>query len=182
MIKNFSNKSIQLESVDVEKFNTPGYWASTFSWICHDYGLHRSIGPYDGNMQDALNTVHNSDWQQGIVIGNGAPGVIKHTAVFWQEETICAGLTHKDAIYPFRKYIQPGEAFTTPQVFTIVYNNHRDPDEILNTEVPDFVRRYMGVCLSVTTKPTFVYNTWVPFKTKINEKLLNKEARVKTQA
>ena len=172
-IKNLTRETIQLESVDVEKFDITQYWAATFSWVCHDYGRRRSIGPYDGNLQDALVTIHNSDWQQGIVIGNEASGVIKHTSAFWQGLTICSGLTHKDAAFPFRKYIAPGETFTTPQVFTMVYNNHKDPDEMLNTAVPAFVNKHLGTRLSVLQqKPTFVYNTWKPFETNINEKIV----------
>ena len=178
VVKNLSGATIQLQSVDIEKFNVTGYNPTTFSWICHDYGRRRSIGPYDGNMQDALVTVHNADWQQGIVLGNEAAGVIKHTSVFWDEETICSGLTHKDARYPFKKYIAAGESFTTPQVFTMVYNQHKDPDEILNTAVPAFVRKYLGIRLSaLQQKPTFVYNTWEPFRFNIHEQLILELAR-----
>src|SRR5450432_117938 len=178
VIKNLTQDTVQLESVDIEKFNVTGYGATTFSWICHDYGRRRSIGPYDSNLQDALVTVHNSDWQEGVVIGNEAAGVVKHTSVFWNEESIESGLTHNDARYPFRKYIAPGKTFTTPQVFTIVYNNHKDPDEVLNTSVPDFVRKHLGTRLSVLKqKPTFVYNTWVPFYKDINEQLIMQLAK-----
>jgi len=95
VIKNLTPTSLMLESVDVEKFETTDYWVSTFSWVCHDYGRRRSIGPYDGDMQDALVIVHNSDWQQGIVVGNEASGVLKHTAAFWDEPTIISGLTQR---------------------------------------------------------------------------------------
>ncbi|GGM90337.1 hypothetical protein GCM10010967_24130 [Dyadobacter beijingensis] len=177
-VRNLSRKTFRLESVDIEKFTVTPYHATTFSWICHDYGRRRSIGPYDGNMQDALVTVHNSDWQQGIVIGNEAAGVVKHTSAFWDERVILSGLTHKDARYPFRKYIETGDTFTTPQVFTMVYNNHKEPDEILNTAVPDFVRKHMGIRLSeLKQKPTFVYNTWTPFRKEINEKLIMELAK-----
>lgn len=183
VIKNMAAETIQLESVDVEKFEVTGYWPTTYSWIFHDYGRRRSIGPYDGNMQDALMMVYNSDWQQGMVIGNEASGVIKHTSVFWNEPTICSGLTHKDARFPFRKYIRKGESFTTPQVFTMVYNNQKDPDEILNTAVPDFVRKHMGIRLSeLPQKPTFVYNTWVPFDKNINEPLIMELAKAAAAA
>lgn len=183
IINNLSKESIILESVDVEKFRMTNYYATTFSWICHDYGRRRSIGSYDGNMQDALLTVHNSDWKQGIVIGNEAAGVVKHTSVLWQDPTICAGLTHKDSRFPFRKYIKPNESFETPQVFTMVYNNHKDPDEILNTAVPDFVRKYLGIRLSeLSLKPTYIYNTWVPFKKDINEKLVMELAKAAANA
>lgn len=183
IIRNLSTENVVLESVDVEKFNLTGYYATTFSWICHDYGRRRSIGPYEGNMQDALLTVHNSDWKQGIVIGNEAAGVVKHTSVLWQDPTICAGLTHKDARYPFRKYINQSESFTTPQVFTMVYNNHKDPNEILNTSVPNFVRKHLGIRLStLEKKPTFIYNTWVPFRKDINEKLIMELAKAAADA
>ncbi len=182
-VKNLTNDLFKLESPDIEKFEVEKYSASTFSWVCHDYGRRRTIGPYESNLQDALITVHNSDWQQGIVIGNEAAGVVKRTSVFWEELTICTGLTHKDARYPFRKWIKPGESFETPQVFTMVYNNHKDPDEILNTDVADFVRKYMGVRLfELKQKPTFVYNTWEPFYTNINEKLVMDVAKAAADA
>lgn len=183
VIKNLTDHLISLESVDVEKFVTKEYHPSTFSCICHDYGRRRSIGPYDGNMQDALIIVHNSDLEQGIVVGNEASGVVKHTSVFWDEPAIISGLTHKNARYPFRKYIKPLERFTTPQVFTMVYNNHKDPDEILNTAIPDFIRKHMGIRLSeIKEKPTFVYNTWMPFLTDINEKLIMELAKASADA
>ena len=183
LIRNLSSETLKLESVDVEKLDVTEYRATTFSWICHDYGRRRSIGPYDGNMQDALIIVHNSDKRQGIVIGNEAPGVIKHTSVFWNERTICSGFTHRDARYPFRKYIKQGEAFETDQVFTMVYNNHKDSEEILNMGVPEFVKKHLGTRLSVLKqKPTFVYNTWEPFGTNINEKLIMELAKAAADA
>ncbi len=177
-IKNLTQQTIQLESVDIEKFDVAEYSPTTFSWICHDYGRRRSLGPYQGNMQDALIIVHNSEWKQGIVIGNEASGAMKHTSVFWDERSIVSGLTHKDGRFPFRKYIRKGESFTTPEVFTMVYNDHKDPDEMLNTAVPDFVRKYMGIRLSeLKEKPTFVYNTWIPFGQNINEQLVMELAK-----
>ncbi len=177
-IKNLSNEMVRLESVDVERFTTVNYWASTFSWIYSDYGRRKSIGPYEGNMQDALMIVHNPDWKQGIVIGNEASGVLKRTSVFWNSPEITSGLTHKDARFPFRKWIGAGDEFETPQVFTMVYNNHMQVDELLNTDVSDFVRRHLGTRLSeLKEKPTFVYNTWEPFHSNINEKLIMELAK-----
>jgi alpha-galactosidase len=172
-IRNLTQDTIQLESVDVEKFAITEYTAATFSWVCHDYGRRRSLGPYRGNAQDALIIVHNTEWQQGIVIGNEASGVMKQTTVFWDDRTISSGLTHKSSRYPFKKYIAKGEEFVTPQVFTMLYNNKKDPDEILNTSIPDFVRKHMGIRLSeLKEKPIFVYDTWIPFDRNINEKLI----------
>lgn len=182
-VMNLSKEAVSLESVDVEVFNVTEYTATTFSWIYSDYGRRKSIGPYDGNMQDALVIVHNRDWKSGIVIGNEASGVLKHTSVFWGARDIRTGLTHKDARFPFRKWIGPNEMFETPQVFTMVYNNHLEPEEILNTSVPDYIRRHMGIRLSeLKEKPTFVYNTWIPFEKNINEKLVMELAKAAADA
>ena len=182
-IKNLTDKSIKLESVDIEKFEVPAYYPVTYSWIYHDYGRRRFIGPYDGGRQDALIIVHDMNREQGIVIGNEASGVMKHTSVFYEAQDICTGLTHKNAPFPFRKWIEPGESFETPQVFTMVYNHQKTPDEILNTSVPDFVRKNMGIRLSeLKDKPTFVYNTWEPFYKEINEKLVMELAKAAADA
>lgn len=183
VVKNIGSDEVSLESVDVEKFNITDFYATTFSWIYSDYGRRRSIGPYEGNMQDALVIVHNMDWEEGIVIGNEASGVLKRTSVFWDAPEICSGLTHKTARFPFRKWIKPQDSFETPQVFTMVYNNHKDPEEILNTAVPDFIRKHMGIRLSdLKEKPTFVYNTWKPFRREINEKLIMELAKAAADA
>ena len=183
IVKNLTEESVRLESVDVEKFEVPGYYPVTFSWIYHDYGRRRYIGSYDGSKQDALIIVHDMNTEQGIVLGNEATGVIKHTSVFWETQDICVGLTHKNALFPFRKWIGKGESFETPQVFTMVYNNQKTPDKIFNTAVPDFVRKYMGIRLSeLKEKPTFVYNTWEPFLKDINEKLVMELAKAAADA
>ena len=183
IVRNLGKEVVSLESVDVEKFNVTSYWATTFSCIYSDYGRRKSIGPYEGNLQDALVIVHNMDWKSGIVIGNEASGVMKRTSVFWEAPEICSGLTHKNARFPFRKWISPQESFETPQVFTMVYNNLKDPEEILNTAVPDFIRKHMGIRLSeLKEKPTFVYNTWHPFEKNISEKLIMELAKAAADA
>lgn len=183
IVKNLTSQTVPLESVDVEKFTVPPFHPTTYSWIASDYGRRRVIGPFEGSMQDALVIVHHMDWQQGIVIGNEATGVVKRTSVFWEGPEICAGLTHKNGRFPFRKWIKPGESFETPQVFTMVYNTHKDPDEILNIDVPTFVRKHLDIRLStLSEKPTFVYNTWIPFKENINEKLIKELATAAAKA
>ena len=183
VIKNLTDKRIKLESVDIEKFEVPAYYPVTYSWIYHDYGRRRFIGPYDGGKQDALIIVHDMNREQGIVLGNEATGVMKHTSVFYEAQDICMGLTHKNSLFPFRKWIESGQSFETPQVFTMVYNCQKTPDKVLNTDVPDFVRKNMGIRLSqLTDKPTFVYNTWEPFYKNINEKLVMDLAKAAADA
>jgi alpha-galactosidase len=183
VVKNLTDKSVRLESVDVEKFEVPEYYPVTYSWVYTDYGRRRHIGPYDGNKQDALIIIHDMNREQGMVLGNEATGVMKHTSAFYETQDICLGLTHKNSLFPFRKWIDKGQRFETPQVFTMVYNHQKTPDEILNVAIPDFVRKYMGIRLSeLKDKPTFVYNTWEPFYKNINEKLVMELAKAAADA
>jgi alpha-galactosidase len=183
IVKNLTSEIVRLESIDVEKFEVPAYYPVTYSWIYHDYGRRRYIGSYDGGKQDALIIVHDMNREQGIVLGNEATGVMKHTSVFWEAQDICIGLTYKNALFPFRKWIEKGESFETPKVFTMVYNNQKTTDEILNVTVPDFVRKHMGIRLSeLKEKPTFVYNTWEPFLKNINENLIMELAKAAADA
>ena len=183
IIKNLTDREAGLESVDIEKLDVQAYTSSTYSWIYTDYGRRKVIGPYEGNMQDALVIIHNPDLNAGIVIGNEAPGAIKRTDIFWNTAAICSGLSRKDNRFPFLKWIRPGDSFVTPQVFTIVYNNHRNPDDLRNKTIPDFVRKHMGIRLSeLKEKPVFVYNTWNPFKKNINEKLIMELAKAASDA
>jgi len=65
----------------------------------------------------------------------------------------------------------------------MVYHHQKTPDDILNTVVPDFVRKCMGIRLSeLKEKPTFVYNTWEPFHKDINEKLVMELAKAAADA
>jgi alpha-galactosidase len=65
----------------------------------------------------------------------------------------------------------------------MVYNNHKAPEEIINTALADFIRKHMGIRLSkLKEKPTFVYNTWNPFKKDINEKLIMELAKAAAAA
>jgi alpha-galactosidase len=183
IVKNLTGETIKLESVDIEKLDVRDYYPVTYSWIYHDFGRRRYIGNYDGGKQDALIIVHDMNTEQGIVLGNEATGVLKHTSVFYETQDICIGLTHKNSSFPFRKWIATGESFETPQVFTMVYNNQKTPDNILNSAVPDFVRKYMGIRLSeLKEKPTFVYNTWEPFYKEVNEKLVMELAKAAADA
>ncbi|HTL08979.1 MAG TPA: hypothetical protein VL307_11995, partial [Chitinophagaceae bacterium] len=92
-IQNLGQDTVALEAVNVEQLSLTKYFPNTYSWVFSDYGRRRSPGAYESNKQDALVILHNPSWQQGIVMGNEAPGVMKRTSVFWEAPEICIGLT-----------------------------------------------------------------------------------------
>ena len=169
-IKNTGSEEIKIESLDVESLNIP--WGNTHNIVYQNYGRYKTIGPYVGDWNDPLIISHDPVFSHGIVVGNEAPGVLKRTSVCMDGRTLSAGLTHSGQDYAFRLWLSPNESWESTWVFTALYSN-KDPREIVDGEVSEFVRKYMGIRLAeIAEKPTFVYNTWKPFRRDVNEKLI----------
>ncbi len=172
-IRHRGRRRARLESLMLEHFALEDYWAPTFSWVISDYGRRKSLVPFTGTRQDALVALHQPDHGEGIVLGNEAPGVLKFTSVCDGGPYFRTGLAPHDSAYPFRRWLAPGEQFVSPHSFAIVYAGAPRFDDVLNSVVPDFVRRHMGIRLARNSyRPTFLYNTWEPFQTSIDERLV----------
>jgi len=170
---NTGDKPLKVEAIDIEAL----YPANSYpynSWIYRQYARYKHLGPYIGDHNDPLVIVHNQDYRRGIAIGNEAVGVIKRTACFEDGKSISAGFTHRNQEFPFRKWVEKGQQFTTPFVFTVLYEGSDDPSWALNVTVPDLVRRHLGIRINqLKKKPMFVYNTWYPFYHNISDSLVN---------
>lgn len=176
-VRNLTGERAALEDVDVESFTLEPYYPGTHGWIYSDYGRRKSLAPFSGGRQDSLVAIHNPDWGEGVVLGNEAPGVMKYIGVNDGALRFRAGLARRDAPLPFRRWLEPGEAYEAPQVFSLVYTGQPRFETVLSSDIPDFVRKHMGIRLSgYERKPTFVYNTWEPFQKAIDEKLVTELA------
>ena len=173
VIRNTGMEICRIEALDVEHLKLS--WTDTHCWTMRDYGRYKHLGPYTGDWNDAVVTVHNVRERKGMVLGNEAPGVTKRTTTFLDDRpgSVTIGLTWPDQDYPFRKWIEPGERWESPYAFIALYQETADPYRCLNTSVADFVRKHMGIRLAVLDKkPAFVYNTWKPFRHDINDTLI----------
>ena len=171
-IQNMSKKDIRIEALDIEsiKFSKDD---GTHTWIMHEYGRQKALGPYVGECYDPVVVAHQFRNRRGIALGNEAPGVMKRTTSFLKPQQLTTGLTHPSQNFGFRKWLAPSEQWESTWVFTALYENSSDPYEVLNTTVSDYVRLHMGTRLSqIPEKPVFIYNTWVPFLHNINDKLI----------
>lgn len=170
-IVNEGTQPVRLESVDVEVLSPQ--WNFIHSPVFFNNGRYRHLGPYESDPYDSVVLVHDERSHCGFVLGNEAPGVLKRTAVFSPEwTTFTVGLTHADHRYPFRKWLQPGERWESPWTFVAPYHD-ADPMAPLSTTVADYTRKYLGARLAeIPRLPAFVYNTWIPFHARIDEKLI----------
>ncbi len=169
--RNNGDKAVKIESLDVE--NLRMNWPLTSSEIFANYAREKRLGTYIGDWDDPLVIVQDFDRHRGIALGNEAPGVTKRTAYHDIYENVSIGLTHTDQNYAFRKWLEPGETWTSPEVFIALYDKSSKPWDVINGPVNDFTRKYMGIRLvELKEKPVFVYNTWNPFRHDINESLI----------
>jgi len=174
---NTGKQEIKLEALDIEDLQFGNTAVGIECWVLHDYARVKSLGQYTGNCYDPVVVVHEVNNHRGVVLGNEAPGVMKRTTAFLEQNQITAGLTHPDQNFAFRKWLKPGETWESTWVFTALYENSDDPYAVLNSSVSDFVRRHMGTRLSrIREKPVFVYNTWEPFLHNINDKMIRELA------
>lgn len=169
-ITNTGSTDVRIEGVNVEDFELE--FDCTHSQTYRSYGRFQALGPYCGDWNDPLLTVHQVREQRGMAIGNEAIGILKRTSVFEDGKSLQAGTTLPEQDYPFRRWLVPGQCWTSAPVFTALYTG-RDHQNVMSTTVQDYIRKYMGVRIeNIDHKPMFVYNTWVPFYHDINESLI----------
>ncbi len=174
----FTNKTssdMKLEALDVESLFLNINYITT--WVYHNYARMKQLGTFVGSWDDPVVVVHNTSQHTGIALGNEAPGVLKRTAFHTSDMNAEIGLTHLDQDYPFRKWLKPGETWESPKVFIALYSGTDDGFNVVNTVVNDFVRKHLGSRIStIKNKPLFIYNTWYPFRTFINDSLVREVA------
>ena len=159
-VRNAGTADLRLEGVEVERLHTA--LDVTHTWTMASYGRQKRVGPYAGDWDDTVVTLHQAATGRGIVLGNEAPGVLKRTTAFLDGHTATIGLTRPQDPFPFRRWLKPGETWESPWVFVAPYAGTNDPYAALNGPVNAFVRRHMGVRLAdAKRKPVLVYNTWM---------------------
>ena len=169
-ITNTGNRDIRIEGVNVENLKLD--LDCTHTQLYHSYGRFQTLGPYRGNWDDPLLVIYNTREQRGLAVGNESTGILKRTSIFEDGISLCSGTTLPGQDYPFRRWLTPGQSWTSAAVFTAPYRD-RDYRNVVSTTVQDYIRKYMGVRIEqIEHKPLFVYNTWVPFGRDINEGLL----------
>jgi alpha-galactosidase len=168
---NHGDDDMQLESIDVEHLNLNS--STTDTEVYNHYCRNKHIGAYLGDWDDPVMAFHIAKDEKGLVLVNEAPAVLKRMACFQEHNDISAGLTHADQAFPFRKWLKSGESFTTPDVFLLLYEGERSPYTALNFTLPQYIKNYMGLeIFKLEYKPVFVYNTWNPFRTNIEETMI----------
>ena len=195
-IENTGKGDLKVEAVCVEDFVSTLKPTTTLTY--RQYGRYSAPGPYVGNWDDPLVVLHDMQQRRGLAVGNETVGVIKRTATFGDPGdakrsgesmpndpvsgvgfnemlgTVRAGVTMPNDPHPFRRWLKPGESWTSAAIFTAPFEREDDPQAVMNGVVSDYVRKYMGAHVAkLAHRPTLVYSNWTPFCMGINERLSN---------
>ena len=174
-ITNESEKDMKIEAVNVEDLQTAFSQVNTV--VYHNYARMKQLGSFTGNWDDPVVVLHHQSERIGMAVGNEAPGVLKRTAYHTVNENLEAGLSHPNQDFPFRKWIAPGDSWESPKTFICLYRESDDGFAVVDEVVNDFVRRHMyPQIIRREEKPVFVYNTWNPFRTFVNDTLVREVA------
>jgi len=173
--KNTGTKDLCIEGVNVEDLQS--VFSHVHTLVHHDYARMKHIGSFVGDWHDPVVVLHQQTERCGIAIGNEAPGILKRTAYHTLNNNVEAGLTHPGQDFPFRKWLGPGEEWTSPKTFICLYRDSDDGFAVVDGAVNDFVRRHMfPQIVQREEKPVFVYNTWNPFRTFVSDSLVREVA------
>ena len=164
-IRNTSAADMKIEALNIEDINST--IDNVQAVVYHNYTRMKQFGRFIGNWEDPLVIVHDLRNSRGIAIGNESPGVLKRTAYHTAGNDISAGLTQASDNFPFRKWLQPNQQWTSPKTFIALYANTDNGFDIVNGDINTFIVNYMRPKVTqLKEKPVFVYNTWMPFRTQ----------------
>ncbi len=165
--------SLRIEALDVEDLATTV--DRVHAVVYHQYARMRHLGRFVGDWHDPLVVVHDARGRRGLALGNEAVGVVKRTAYHTEgrNNDVTIGMTHLGQDFPFRKWLAPGQSWTSFRTFVALYTDTDDAFAVVDGPVNRFVVDHMRLRFhQLAEKPTFVYNTWYPFRTFVNDTLI----------
>lgn len=159
------NQELHLHQVFFEILNTcPGEFADT---VIMKHGLVKALPCFASNGDEDILQVHNTILNEGLFIGNGAPGLLRYYMVYpnWPTGIAC-GYNMSSA--DFNKFMKKGEIFISAKAYICIYEG-----DISNTSgfniFREMIRRDLPKC---SDNGGAMYCTWLPFLKNINEPLL----------
>ncbi len=141
-----------------------------------NYGTNITRVPYTGDYYDPAILLYNEVDQEGVILGNESPGILKRTDCYSKDHKVAIGMKRIGDDYPFKTTVKSGGSFTSPRSFLLVTKQDKWVD-CFDKDLAPFIRKNLGVKLfERESYPLFYYCTWIPFKTDINENLVKQLA------
>jgi alpha-galactosidase len=170
-VRNNRNEDILITDICVEHLNVDP-WGGANSIIYGNFARDFYKPPFTGYHEDPA--VFIEGLKGTIIAGNEAPGMTRFTSVFAKgSNELRIGMRPHDDPYAVNVRIGAGDIFKSPAAFILFSRPNNSPTENLAR----FVRNDLDVTFFKRKDyPAFFYNTWAPFRTNINEKMIQEIA------
>jgi alpha-galactosidase len=164
--------TVDITDLDMENIALNVSWVSA-SEIYSNFGTSLVRMPYKGDYNDAALLIWNAGTKEGVITGNEAISVMKRTEVYTHGyPTLQIGLAASGDTYPFSKSLNPGETFNSPRSF-LCYTQAKSWEDAFEGDFQAFTRQWLDIRFyRHKDPPLLMYNTWRPFRNRINERLI----------
>ena len=172
LITNNRSTVTAVTDLDIENIPMNVSWVSA-SEIYSNFGTTLSRMPFRGDYNDAALLIWNADKKEGVIAGNEAISVMKRTEVYTHGfPRLQIGLAASTDTYPFKKWLDPGTTFKSPCSF-LCFTGGPSWQDAFEGDLQVFTRRWMDIqFFRHKDPPLLMYNTWRPFRNRINDSLI----------
>ena len=173
VITNRLSRAVDITDLDIENIALNVSYVS-FSEIYSNFGTSLVRMPYKGDYNDASLLIWNAGNKEGVITGNEAMSVMKRTEIYTHGFPLLQiGLAASADNYPFKKTLDPGAVFSSPRSF-LCFTQAASWQDAFEGDFQTFTRRWLDIQFyKHKDPPLLMYNTWRPFRNRINEGLIN---------
>lgn len=144
----------------------------------YDHNLARHLPlPFSGGADEPIILSCQSESGEGFILGNEAPGLLKHYSLYETENTVSIGLPPKGDKWATEIRIPAGESASTPKTFILLFKDD-DIRKALKNELGKFIRLYSQVAVKEKETSQYVYFMDMRPDSKESEKTLGEEVKL----
>jgi hypothetical protein len=153
--ENLSDSAIIVENLQIERL----------SWLenaqnelkLYGYSLNQNYAiPFSGGADEPIIVGSLNERGEGFILGNEAPGVLKHFDLYTLRNTISIGLPPKEDNWATEIRVPIGETFASPKTFIMLFTGS-DLQKALKDGLGRFVNQYFNASAKLRELSQYVY-------------------------
>ncbi|MFQ6041886.1 MAG: hypothetical protein ACE5PV_13595 [Candidatus Poribacteria bacterium] len=156
--ENLSDSAIIVENLQIERLNWIGNTQEGWRGLkLYGYSLAQNYPiPFSGGADEPIILGFFDERGEGFILGNEAPGVLKHFDLYTVGNTISIGLPPREDNWATEIRVPIGETSASPKTFIMLFTGH-DLQKALKDGLGRFVNRYFNVSAKLRELSEYVY-------------------------
>ena len=156
--ENLSDSAIIIENLQIERLSWPEDTQEGWGELkLYGYILAQNYPiPFSSGADEPIILGFFDERGEGFILGNEAPGVLKHFDLYTLKNTISIGLPPKEENWATEMRVPIGETSVSPKTFIMLFTGH-DLQKALKDGLGRFVNRYFNVSAKLRELSEYVY-------------------------